>query len=219
MNTYAIIIPSYNEDTISDIASEITLKYSFPLIIVDDGSDKPISFESTGLSKVIILRNKENKGKGYSILKGIKKSISLKCSHSIVLDADYQHCPNDIKSFVSNEDCGLVLGYRFFKSPMPFSRILSNKVTSFIISFLSKQNIKDSQCGFRAYKNAIFNDLIFKENGFQFESEILLKMARNLKVKQIPVKTIYNENKSHINKTKDTLKFIKLIIRHLIYGK
>ena len=69
------------------------------------------------------------------------------------------------------------------------------------------------------YKNSIFEELKFSQNGFQFESEFLLKLDKEKRIKQIPINTIYNGSKSHINKIKDTIKFVKLISNHLIYGK
>ena len=61
------------------------------------------------------------------------------------------------------------------------------------------KKIKDSQCGFRMYKNSIFKSTIFNEEGFQFESELLLKLGRDIYIKQIPIKTIYNKLTSMIN--------------------
>ena len=96
---------------------------------------------------------------------------------------------------------------------------LLNKITSLIISFIIKKNIRDSQCGFRMYRNSLFKNTSFREMGFQFESEFILKLGSNIKIKQVPIETTYNNKKSNISKTKDTIKFIKLIIRYLAYGK
>ena len=216
---YSIVIPSYNEKRLLDLIRKIKSMHDFILIIIDDGSIPPINFKFNQ-SQIFILRNEINRGKGYSILKGIKESSKKNCTYSIVLDADFQHDPQDIKFFINcSKRYDLIMGYRVFKRPMPVSRIISNKITSAIISLITGQKIKDSQCGFRMYKNSIFKNATFNEEGFQFESEILLKLGKNISIKQIPIKTIYNKDKSHINKTKDTFKFIKLIIRHLSYGK
>ena len=211
----SIIIPAYNEKRLKDLVLEIISNHNIPLIVIDDGSEDNIDLEIPHL-----LRNNVNKGKGYTILKGIKHSQKLGYSHSIVMDGDFQHAPEDINLFLKEGDQhDIVLGYRKFEKPMPLHRILSNKITSFILSKILKTKIIDSQCGFRMYKNEKFYNLDFKEDGFQFESEIFFKLPKPLRIKQIPIKTIYNNDKSHINKTKDTFKFIKLIINHLIYGK
>ena len=216
---YSILIPSYNEPNLKNLIAEIRKSYSFEIIVIDDGSHLPIEPIYT-FSEVTVLRNRKNMGKGYSLLKGIKESERIGCKYSIALDADFQHDPKDILSFINDSrDADLILGYRDFKRPMPLSRILSNKITSSIVSFIVKKNIKDSQCGFRMYKNSIFKNMKFDEKGFQFESELLLKMASLIQINQVPIKTIYNNSSSHINGAKDTYKFIKLIIKHIIYGK
>ena len=216
---YSIVIPSYNEPDLDILIKKIKAMCDFEVIVVDDGSEPPLALEKS-LEKITVIRNKKNRGKGYSILRGIKESNKKGCKYSIVLDADFQHAPEDIRSFINHsKEFNLIIGFRSFKSPMPISRILSNKITSFIISLIIRKKINDSQCGFRMYENSILKNLTFKEDGFQFETEFLLKMPRNIRIGQIPIETIYNKNKSHINKTKDTLKFIKLIVRHLFYGK
>ena len=98
---------------------------------------------------------------------------------------------------------------------MPLHRRVSNYLTSSIISFLVKNKIFDSQCGYRRYKVSLLSDQKFKEDGFQLESEILLKcIDTNTPIKHIDIPTIYNDSKSSIKNISDTFKFIKLIGRH-----
>ena len=116
------------------------------------------------------------------------------------------------------EDIDFVLGYRKRDKSMPIHRRFSNSVTSFIISKLTNKDILDSQCGFRRYNLDLVNSFYYKENGFQFESEILIKCLNdNTSMTQIKIETIYDKNnKSYINHVSDTLKFIKLILKSLI---
>ena len=83
------------------------------------------------------------------------------------------------------------------------------------LNTLVKNRIFDSQCGYRRYKISLLSDKEFKENGFQFESEILLKcINKDISIKHIDIPTIYNNSKSSIKNISDTFKFIKLIGRH-----
>ena len=217
---YSIVIPAYNEtSTISSLVSELASLYSFPIIVIDDGSDVLIKIENHH-SNVHVIRNSSNKGKGYSILKGLRYSSELKCTHTITLDGDKQHNPANVKRFINlDNDYDLVLGARKLKSPMPLHRILSNKITSFIVSKISKIKVIDSQCGFRMYKNSIINRISFREMGFQFESEVFFKINKQSIIKTVDIDVIYNDKKSHINNIVDTLRFVRLIIREIIYGK
>ena len=85
------------------------------------------------------------------------------------------------------------------------------------MSLLTKKKILDSQSGYRRYKldSDFFNYCI--EDGFQFESEILIDRLRkeNATLKHVSISTLYNDEKSSINNLLDTYKFIKLIIKKI----
>jgi len=217
---YSILIPVYNENsTIYSLISELENLFSVPIIVVDDGSEKVLKNQSN-LKNLHILRNEKNTGKGHSILKGLKYSSSLNCTHTITIDGDGQHNPKNIQRFIDlGETYDLILGARQIKKPMPFHRRLSNRITSFLISKVSGFKIHDSQSGFRMYRNAILENINFNEKRFQFESEIFFKIKKSTNIKEVPIDLIYNDKKSHINNTIDTLRFVRLIFREIFYGK
>jgi len=212
----SIIIPAFNPpssflallETISSI-SKLTI------IVIDDGSIPEIIINN---NNIILLRNKQNQGKGFSLLKGFKYSQDNGYTHAVTLDADSQHDPRLIAMFLEiNEDISLVLGTRRFEKDMPCHRRISNKLTSLIISFLSGETIQDSQCGYRRYKLIDIGSEIFIETGFQFESEILIKLLRKqCSYHEVDIPTIYRTEKSSINNIIDTMKFIRLILRSII---
>lgn len=211
----AIVIPAFNPpNTFSSLLKSIRQITPNPIIIIDDGSIPKINIEQTG---VIVLRNTHNQGKGFSLIKGFQYAEKEEFSHAITIDADSQHDPKLITSFLKfDENINLVLGTRNFTTDMPFHRRISNKLTSKIISYLCGKTVVDSQCGYRRY---ILKDVCsgsFRENGFQFESEVLIKLLRNnctYSILEIP--TIYNNENSFIKNLIDTLKFIRLILRNI----
>ena len=212
----AIIIPAFNPpESFLSLLKTISTIYELTIIIIDDGSFPKIIIKNP---EIIILRNKQNQGKGFSLLKAFKYAQENDFTHAVTLDADSQHDPKLIEMFLEvNENITLVLGARKFEKDMPYHRRISNNLTSWIISFLSGATIKDSQCGYRRYK---LNDMcseIFIETGFQFESEILIKILRKkCSYHQVDIPTIYGNEKSSINNIIDTLKFIRLILRSII---
>ena len=191
-------------------------KYIEHIIVVDDGSEVPISLK---INKVEVLRNDKNKGKGYSLVRAFKHAQENKFTSAITLDGDGQHDPNILNSFLKiNNDIDIVIGNRDFRKPMPFHRILSNRITSFLLSLRSKNIILDSQCGYRKYNLDSLKFFTFKETGFHFESEVLIKVLSNGgTIDHIKIPTIYNNSKSYINKYSDTWKFIKLYIKSLFW--
>ena len=209
-----IVIPCYNHGHLcNSLVSKIIDK---DILIIDDGSDAEYIPDKS--KNITVLRSNTNMGKGYSIKKAASYAIKNKYKKILVIDADLQHNPKYIDTFLENTNFDLVYGRRRFNNEMPFIRRLSNTITSFLISILTKQKIKDTQCGYRLYDLDLFNELESKEDGYQFESEILLKKINiKSKIKSVQISTIYNDSKSHINNFIDTYKFIKLILRNILW--
>jgi glycosyltransferase involved in cell wall biosynthesis len=211
-----IIIPAYNPPkTFKSLLDAILNISPQNILIIDDGSFPKIDFIH---KRVTVLRNKRNMGKGFSLLKAFKYSLKNNINYCVTIDADSQHDPKFIKNFFTyDKNITILIGKRKFSTEMPFLRRISNMLTSYIISFICSANVYDSQCGFRRYKIDDILKFNYIEKGFQFESEILLKILKNsYKIDHIDISTIYNQEKSFINNTKDTFKFISLIIRNLI---
>jgi len=210
-----IVIPAYNSNNfINKLIKKIIDQTDVEILVIDDGSINKITIDNK--NDVILIRNKTNRGKGYVLKKAIKYALKNSFTHILTMDSDLQHDPKHLNEFLEFEkDVDIVFGRREFSNPMPIHRIFSNKITSFIISFLVKNKIKDSQSGYRRYKLSLFKNVNLKENGFHFESELILKCVnKNTKIGHILIDTIYNNSISSINNFSDTYKFIKLIFRH-----
>ena len=223
MFQYDILIPAYNaEKTLPVLFQKIELLQDKPtnIFLVDDGSIDDTSIISNRLDFNTIINNK-NMGKGYSLKQGFNRFLKTSSSEYLIcIDADLQHPVESIPTFLyklKTKKYPLIIGNRdkTIKN-MPLSRVLSNIITSFIISKLTGKNIQDSQCGFRAINRKLLNNMILKENGFQLESEFILRANDlNVDIKFINIPTIYNEHISYIHHYKDTVKFIKLIIKEI----
>ena len=210
-----VVIPTFNTNNVINVLIDKILEQcKIDILIIDDGSKDKIRLNN--YKNVVLMRNKTNQGKGYTLKKSIKYALLNNYSHIISIDSDLQHDPKHVNEFLElDRDIDIVFGYRKFSNPMPIHRIFSNKITSFIISFLVKQKIKDSQTGYRPYKLSLFKDVRLSENGFHFESELILKCVnKKTKIGHILIETIYNNSISSIRNFSDTIKFIKLIIRH-----
>jgi len=213
-----IIIPCFNDnEPIKKLISQLIELCDLNILVIDDGSDSHINISSFG-DRVAIIRNESNKGKGYSLRMGFEYALSNNYTHAITIDADMQHDPNCINKFIEiSDNFNMVIGMRSFGTNMPIHRRFSNNVTSMIISLMCRKRIKDSQSGYRRYelKSSAFNGCT--EDGFQFESEILIDQlkADNALVQHVSIPTLYNDEKSSINNASDTYKFIKLIVRKI----
>ena len=215
--TPAIIIPAFNPpDTFYHLIQTIRKEMTIPIIIIDDGSQPAVKIEPAFIF-VTLLRNNINKGKGFSLIKGIHYALENGYTHCITLDADSQHDPAYIPEFLSiDENISIVCCKRDLNGSMPFHRRLSNIITSKIVSFICQTKLFDSQCGYRRYNLQDVCRESYFEQGFQFETEILIKLLKNkLKIFHVDIPTIYAGESSSMRHIYDTLKFIRLIIRTL----
>lgn len=223
MIRYDVLIPAYNaETTISELISQLSSLIQPPknIIVVDDGSqDNTVQICEN--HKVRVIRNIENRGKGYVLKIGFKTFLEdSSTEYLLCLDADLQHPVSSVPDFLrvaENKQSKFVLGVRKDRlKSMPGHRVLSNLLTSYIISWFSGQDIKDSQCGFRLIHRDLLKKVKLAENGYQLESEMILDSAREgFLIDYVSIPTIYNDEKSYIGNFSDTFRFTRLIFREI----
>lgn len=210
----AAVIPFFNEEqTLSKIINN-TLQHSDIVIAVNDGSTDDFLRHIKINEQIVLISNKKNIGKGFSITRGMKKSIELKSDITVTIDADLQHPAEYIPSLISNlNEFDIVIGNRLAHlKEMPFHRILSNKLTSLLLSIKLKQFIADSQCGFRAYKTKILHDILPSSKGYEAETEILIKAVRKkYKIGFVDIPTIYGDEKSKMKSFETIRGFLKVL--------
>ncbi len=209
-----IVVPAFNSNhLIEKLLIELRENSDFPILIIDDGSLIPIKVDSS-IQSINLIRHDQNKGKGAALISGINWAMNHEFSHIISMDSDFQHPPNLIQEFSNiDPEIDLVCGARHFSGSMPYHRRCSNYITSQLISIRAGKKVLDSQCGFRRYKIDSVLKYNYTENGFQFESEILIKLLSNgAKIDHVTIPAIYNNEESSINNFSDTFKFIQLYL-------
>lgn len=223
MNNVCAVIPAYNAEKSVGVLIE-KLKEHIPLeniVVVDDGSTDA-TYEAAVDSGVNVLKLDKNYGKGRALKVGFEFAKINNYNAVLTLDADLQHDPGEIPKFFDKfkEGFDMVVGNRMKNlKPMPIERIFSNKTTSFLISLRTKQRIPDSQCGFRLIDMKVIQEINAKSDGFEFESEFLIKaLLAGFKVGFVDIKTIYNGERSYIKHLDDTFRFVAIYLRSF-WGK
>ncbi len=212
-----VIIPAYNEAAnILNLIREIK-KYQLEILVIDDGSIDN-TFNIAKDAGVQAMLNLDNQGKGASLIKGFKYALENNFDAVITMDADGQHLAQDLPLFLkeaNDTNIHIVLGNRMLNvEKMPPLRVMTNKFMSWLISAISKQDIPDTQCGFRLIKQEVFKNIKLSTSKFETESELLIKASRKgFKIKSIPIRSIYGRGKSQINPFIDTLRFIRFMFR------
>jgi glycosyltransferase involved in cell wall biosynthesis len=213
-NKIAAIIPFYNErGTINQIIRN-TLKQVDAVIAIDDGSTDNSSENITFGENITLLKNSTNRGKGFALRKGLSYAVENGFDEIITLDADLQHDPDEISLLCSKlDEYHIVIGNRLNNlKGMPLQRRMSNKITSYLLSIKTGQKILDSQSGFRAYRAEVIKNITTTKDGYEAESEILIKASLNgYQIGFADISTIYGNEISKLNPVTSTIGFIKLL--------
>jgi glycosyltransferase involved in cell wall biosynthesis len=214
-----VAIPAYNEEARIENVVQGCLNSGADVCVIDDGSSDATSGRVQKLGASVI-RHDRNQGKGMAIRTALHAFAESTYEYLILMDADGQHDPAFIPSFVeraSNHGVELLLGNRMLStSNMPTIRKWTNQFTSRVISCVSGQRIPDSQCGYRLLSRKFAQQ--FRPTTFRFdlESEMLIQAGRlGFKIDSLPISTVYEGQSSHIHPFWDTLRFIRLILKYL----
>ena len=218
-NSIKILIPAYKaESELRDFLPSLLKKVAPENItVVIDGifDESKKLCDGFGIKTVI---HEENRGKGAALISGFKQ-MPESVKWVITMDADGQHSPDDLDFFLNaiknaSENTAIIIGARKRTlKTMPPARIFSNWATSSFISFISKQRVFDSQCGYRAYRLSAFFSIKCKFFRFEMESECILRLKNNgFTVTNVPIQTLYNAPTSHISHIADTFRWTKAVL-------
>lgn len=224
----SIVIPAYNEENgIGPVLTELretldSLDLGMPVevVIVNDGSsDKTHAAIESHLDELIrLIDHPENRGYGASLKTGIRHA---KYPWILITDADGTYPNEFIPDVLEHRDHHeMVVGARIGeKAHIPMLRRPPKWALRKLASTLSNQKIPDLNSGFRLMKRDVvekyFNIL---PNGFSFTTTITLAMfSAGYNVRYVPINYHRREGKSKIRPIADTLNFLKLIIRTIVY--
>ena len=220
-----LIIPSFKPTTdLISLIDQIHSKISIPIVIVNDGSPQEYDaiFDKVKKIDVTIIRNNKNLGKGGAIRAGAKYGLEHfpNITHFAFCDDDGQHSPDDVVKVINeaietkNE---FVIGSRVFDEKTPAKSLIGNRITSILLKTLRKIDIPDSQSGLRCFSRRLTNELLsIPGDYFGFELQTILHLYnKKIKVKSIPIRTIYFQNNRHtrFRPLRDSLMIILIILK------
>ncbi len=236
----AIVIPVFNESErfvhVSNFVRKIKLLMdggmsSVGLYIIDDGSkdettDLVETFQHILMdeSDTIYYKNpinlkklNINTRKAGTYLEAFR---SIDADYIVTVDADDSFKVEDLVKLLHMIHQGYYDMVIATKDQSVETRTISRKTMSFFKRFLTKPflpaGVTDSQTGLKVFKAAIIHQIFPYLNqayGLAFDLEILyLAKKMKLRVKQQPVEIIDREG-SHVNMIKDTLNFLKTMLK------
>ena len=221
----SIIIPAYNEEkSIVSVLKEIEdvmnrSRLSYEIIVVNDGStDKTMQvLRNSGLN-IKVFNHGVNRGYGTLLKTGISNA-----QHEIVVKTDAGGTyPNErIPELVRYmKGYHMVVGARTGVSiQAPLIRKPAKWVINRLANYLTGVKIPDLNSGLRVMKKAIVNRFArLLPDQFSYTATITLAMLTNgYQVKYVPVDYHARIGQSKIKPIRDTLNFIQLIVRTVMY--
>ncbi len=185
----SVIIPVFNEEKtiihiLNKINKSLTVRENYEIIVVDDGSNdktsKLLEDNKDLYDKIFV--NSSNKGKGYSVKKGLEHASG---THIIFQDADMEYDPKDFKKFekiFKEFDADGIIGSRIIYSEYSRSHNILNKfgnrILTSIFNILYNTTFTDIYSCYFAFKKELLDEKLLKSNGFEQHAEILCKVIK-----------------------------------------
>ncbi|QQS38622.1 glycosyltransferase family 2 protein [Candidatus Woesebacteria bacterium] len=189
----SFVIPAKNEEgSIEILYQEIisvvkNKKYNYEIVFIDDGSTDKTFENFTKLKKgdpcVKVIKLRGNWGKAVAMQAGFTHATG---DLIFTLDADLQDNPKEIPKFIEKIDEGydLVVGWKKERHD-PLSKLISTRLFNGTVKLLTGLKIHDVNCGFKAYKKEVINDLPLYGDLFRLIPVIAQK--QNYKVGEVIV--------------------------------
>ena len=228
IKSISIVIPAFNEakricSTLRKIDTYFASKTQlFEIIVVDDGSTDNtadvVLTESQKSKSVRLLSNRSNKGKGFSVRRGVLNSTN---NLILISDADLSTPIEEVEKLFLwlSRGYDIAIGSRGLKESeilerQPWYRQNMGRVFNLFVKMLVLGGINDTQCGFKLFPEEIAKKLfsVTKIDGFAFDVEVLfLARKSKYKIKEVPVRWI-NSPSSKVRIIQDSfLMFFDLV--------
>ncbi len=225
----SIVIPAYNEGNRIGPSLKRVIEYSdkhfsdYEVIVVDDGSkDNTIDVVTKYRNPHLrLLKNGTNRGKGYSVRRGM---LQAKMPYVLFSDSDLATPIEEIEklAWFLDREYDIAFGSRNVRGSeirikQPWFRILVGRGFALLVNLIAVRGFRDTQCGFKVFKKRAARE-IFRRcrlDRFSFDVEVLfIAKKRGYKVKEVPVVWI-DKKGSKVDPVKDSLRMLRdiLIIR------
>ncbi len=214
-----MVIPAYNEGRRLPPTLEKVQRYlagrPHEIVVVDDGSvdDTALRAEAAG---VRVLRNQGNRGKGYSVRRGM---LQARGSRRLMTDADLSTPIEELDRLLAKMEEGydVVIASR----ALPDSNVevrqgrlreSMGRLFNLCVRVLALPGLQDTQCGFKLFTAAAAEEAFSaaRLDGFSFDVEALfVARRRGRRIAEVPV-TWRNDEATRVDTFKGAVAFLDL---------
>lgn len=212
-----VIMPAYNAGkTVERVFARIPEEAKRRIrhyVVVDDGSKDDTAEAVTRLQQnwetLELIRHPENRGYGGAEKTLLNRAVELDADVAVLLHSDGQYSPEKIPELLEpfdNDTADIVQGSRMLGgnalSTMPFYKYLSNKCLTAIENWAFGLGLAEYHSGYMLYSKRAMREIPYEKlsGSFDFDLEMLvLARVKGLRVKDLPIPTIYADEVSHLN--------------------
>ncbi len=228
----SIVIPAYNEekrlpDSLRQVA-EFVSQQSYPIevIIVDNNSRDltgEIAKEFARTFPYARALHEPHQGKGAAVRTGVLAGCG---DYLMVCDADFSMPVVEIDKFVPPSINGYDIAIASREVPgarrveEPEYRHLMGRVFNFIVRLLAIPQIQDTQCGFKAFRRDVAQDVFSLQtiDGWGFDVEVLfIGLRHGYRLVEVPI-TWYYKPQSRVNPIRDSIKMVLEVLKVRLNG-
>lgn len=222
---YSIVVPAYNES--QRIAASLgrildflaAQQWDAEVLIVNDGSKDDtaaiVSAHAEADSRVRLLHNPGNRGKGYSVRHGM---LQARGQMLFFTDADLSSPIPEVLKLAAAIRSGadVAIGSRWVRPELmterqPLSRQILGRAFNLFLQATLGLKFKDTQCGLKAFTRRVALEIFSRQQveRWGFDGELLFLAQRlGFKVAEVPVEWAHDE-RSKISPIQDGLQMIK----------
>jgi len=203
---YSLVIPVLNEEeSIPELVKNIEnalKKEPYEIVFIDDGStDKSVEILKKLSQKeenIRLIALRRNLGKSPALTLGFQKA---KGEYVVMMDADLQDDPNEIKKLQKKMDEGydLVSGWRKNRKDS-LLKVVNSKFFNSLMSKLFNVKVHDLNCGLKLMKNDVAKELFLYGGMHRFITIISKELG--FKVAEAPI--VHHERRYGESKFKST---------------
>ncbi|HEY3175062.1 MAG TPA: glycosyltransferase family 2 protein [Candidatus Polarisedimenticolia bacterium] len=219
----SVVIPAFNEEGgLAEVVSGLRARLeasgrAFEIIVVDDGSRDRTLEVARGLG-VMVVTHGTNRGYGAALKTGIRAATG---DQILICDGDGTYPPESIPELLTRADGhDMVVAARTGASvEIPIFRRIAKGILRRLAIYLSDSEIPDLNSGLRVFRrHAAMAYFPILPSGFSFTTTITLAMLCNEgSVVYVPINYSKRRGRSKIRPLRDTLNFLILILRTILY--
>jgi glycosyltransferase involved in cell wall biosynthesis len=222
MSCLSIVIPAYNEEQgigqalaqLDEVMQQQGLQYE--IIVVDDGSTDGTADIVRQHDRVRLVQHHTNRGYGSALKTGIRQAVH---DWIAITDADGTYPATALPSLLNEmNDNDMVVGARTSQD-ISVARRPAKWFIARLAEYLAETRIPDLNSGMRVFRKDLAIDYFhILPSTFSFTITITIAfLSDHYLVKYVPIPYEKREGASKIRPVQDTLNFVQLILRTMMY--